>query len=535
MIKGSSRKNPYDEKENQHVTAACNNVKSRQGIHSNKRINVSEKSEEELGTCTLMDASEVNRTMKKIRNVIRQEGLITDEDIGEIKKNVLFLTESGNERSMYTHQLDKCDTGLLCEAVIHDRLEVVVMLVEMGMNVDASSDENESHNLPLHVACVLGKVDSAAFLLDNGAVVDTKCSLEIFINEQWIKTDLTGTFSHALLYDRLNILQLLFKHANLIPNFLLHEACKAGASDCVRFLCGHLPEQLTVQDYSGRTPLTHAFWKDPKLADILVQSNTDLLKSECSPSMLFNMMMAVCFIHPNLMGAYDRVGAVRFLVKHGGTSLVNRSDSDGTTPLHNLCSMCGNRASMRGNGGYQSYKSPEEFDEMFLSCINIILESGADVEKKNWEGHTPLVTLLKKLPGQNIDTEFYSEEKIKAKYSCVSRALKVLIRYGAKVNDNEALYCLIEEVVKLKDCHLLLVHDKLEIMLEDLLNETGNPNVRDRNGWPVLLRFMEAYLIRTPCLQPDMRPPWWHTLEAPRNEQHGLNQTLYLLELQPMY
>ena len=380
---------------------------------------------------TVMDTNAIDEAMLRLRSLIRKPQPLLSSEMKEIKDIVTLLTESGNERNVYTHKLHENDTNLLCEAIIYTKFNVVKMLVENGVNVNAGSCEGVvGYDLPLHMAIACRKIQFVSYLLVQNADLYKQCILTLnpkgtHIQELFPPMD---AFQIVFLSNDLPLMKELLNSSQYQTNpskYLIHQACKAGSSDCVNFLLPLYPWQLLEKDINGDVPWRLAFWKDPKLACSVAEStgrnvvHKDLLWGVTGLSG-FDMFFKVCSEPPYKLTEFSRSEAVKFLFNYGGSMMINRADSNGNTGLHYLCTLCG-----------QSFTpNQQKYDEDILSCMQFIIAHDADVNRKNMKGLTPMMLLL------SADNSGEKENLREPSFlgmnsSCRSRALDLLKEYGA--------------------------------------------------------------------------------------------------------
>ena len=455
--------------------------------------------DEETENVTFMDEQSIDDAMRRIRDLIHENEPSQMAELDEIKDLVILLTESGNERTVYTHSQAETDTSLLCEAVIHNKMDVLVMLVELGVNVNASfrEEDNVEYDLPLHMACSYGRVDFVSYLLHQGADPNKKCILAT--REPSPK----NAFEYAIQLDNLSALEMLLQQPNTItvlPKFLLHEACKTGARNCVKHLLSIYPEQLYQEDDSSITPLGHAFWKDPEIAKMLADSDRDAIVRELkSGETSSDMFMKLCSMPPN---AFDRVEGLKFLFDCVGYDIVLKTDEHGQTGLHYLCDVIGQIL----------LPHQVQYYENMLSSIYLLMAVGADVNVKNNYRHTPLMTLLISKYHQTQIAEKSTPHALEINFAFRCRALKLLLQCEASAKDYETrsdedeiifispLQTLLDIYCDLDDSALISCHPHIRNMIECVITNsrtTESAMICEKRG-PVLLQLMKIYLTRLP-------------------------------------
>lgn len=172
---------------------------------------------------------------------------------------------------------------LLQRAVIGDHIAVVKLLAKRGADVNAGIC-----SLPLHLASRLGRTEAVSVLLAHGARADVESTV-CYPDEHKLKTcpdqiyclayqPVCTPVAHALTGDHAAVLALLITRVSsaVKTDFLLHDACRAGAQDCSRYLLKHYSSQLSVADVDGRTPLQISLAMDADSAIFLVDNGAKI-------------------------------------------------------------------------------------------------------------------------------------------------------------------------------------------------------------------------------------------------------------------
>ena len=449
---------------------------------------------EEIKVCTMTDM-DVYITIETAQGILRQQGDLSERQVHEVREKVLCLVESGNESSIYTYS----GLSLLCDCIIHDRMEVLEMLKDLGVNFNSSSHATISRNLPLNMACSFGKLEYVSFFLEHGAHPTSKCSLTV--NPDGKRKDGESrefdAYEFALDSDNVNVLQILLKYPasmSLVSSYILHSACRFGAINCVKLILCEFPEQIKAADSGGVTALWYAFWKNPTIAVLLAETCPDIVK-EITPEKSYTMLLKVCSAPSNVLGSYEREEAIRFLLKYGDSSMLSRSDEDGNTPLHHLCLLCG-RSSYHLEGPMQNQ---EDYDRNLLTSIRLLVEAGADINAKNSLGYPPLLELITNKPKRKMYESCFTFHFLKITYSCVSRAMVLLLDLGASLYVDQYTHPLTKLgslADRLSTISLHSAHPYMKTMVTAILEKGCDPHIQSCMGWPALLLFMEAYLAR---------------------------------------
>jgi len=172
---------------------------------------------------------------------------------------------------------------LLQRAVIGDHLAIVKLLAKRGADVNAGIC-----SLPLHLACRLGRTEVVSVLLSHGARVDVESTV-CYPDEHKLKTcpdqiyclayqPVYTPVAHTLAGDHASVLALLITRSpsSVKTDFLLHDACRVGALECLRYLLRNYAGQLSVADGDGRTPLQISLAMDADSAIFLVDNGAKI-------------------------------------------------------------------------------------------------------------------------------------------------------------------------------------------------------------------------------------------------------------------
>lgn len=127
-------------------------------------------------------------------------------------------------------------------------VEIVVLLIERGADVHAFNDNNET---VLFVACRYSNIDVIKTLISNGGETDL------------MTRDKFGRYPihHACMYGRKNVVELLIKHNPLLVNVVdyrrrspLHYACQNGHVEIVNILINS-GAKINIVDKYRRSPI----------------------------------------------------------------------------------------------------------------------------------------------------------------------------------------------------------------------------------------------------------------------------------------
>ncbi|KAK2090291.1 Serine/threonine-protein phosphatase 6 regulatory ankyrin repeat subunit A [Saguinus oedipus] len=326
----------------------------------------------------------------------------------------------------------KQDLGKKEDYRLQGHIEVVKLLVSHGAEVTCKDKKSYT---PLHAAASSGMISVVKYLLDLG--VDP-LSLQ---NEKVGNTRFTEYTSESSMNE-----------PNAYGNTPLHVACYNGQDVVVNELidCGAIVNQ---KNEKGFTPLhfAAASTHGALCLELLVGNGADV----------------------NMKFAAKIMGAIKSCI---AGAVIDCEDKNGNTPLH-IAARYGHELLINTliTSGADTAKN--------LECLNLLLNTGADFNKKDKFGRSPL---------------HY------AAANCNYQCLFALVGSGASVNDLDERGCTPLHYAATSDTDgnvgdVVILETFNKECLEYLLRNDANPGIRDKQGYNAV-HYSAAYGHRL-CLQ----------------------------------
>ena len=251
-------------------------------------------------------------------------------------------------------------TGRNKETPLHYALdggskEVIELLVSKGAVVNAKNRYGET---ALHLAAQMGQKDVVVLLVNNGAAVQ--------IEANRISRRRRTPFDYAAIRGHKEVAEFLIKKGAIIkplPRYLLHHLCWAGYTDMVELLiqkgANVNPEKDPAVAYD-EAPSHYAVWNDkPEALELL-------LSHGANPDAEDRWGWSLLHYTAGKDGPNSTVMTKMLLEKGANPNLATRGS--GLTPLQLAAARVGGK-----------------------TAVEILVNHGADVNLKDWNGKTALV------------------------------------------------------------------------------------------------------------------------------------------------
>ena len=431
---------------------------------------------------------------KRIFDYLSQDGELLMANI-EVMKKLIDESPKTDSRNIFC-VVNWDGFTLLQRAVIGNHMAVVKLLIKKGCDVNAGIC-----SMPLHLACKMGHVHVAQLLLTYGARADIECTA-CYPEEHKLKTypdqiyclayqPVFTPVMYTLCGDHEQVLRLLLHHENsrqmVKTDFLLHEACKLGAKECVRYLLQRYAEQMFLENADGKTPLQISLITGAEIATFLMDNGAVLNDTVFLTE--YGSTLHELYKKKTTLGLAK---ATKFALEHGFRSHINVRDQEGNTALYIL---------LRHVGRTVKSNIQPDYDQELEQCIKLLLHHGANPNIANHVGESALHGVLADNAARQLYVSRHGQvRRLKPILQEICKVVDILLVNGADPTHRASpsfvspLYYAIRIFQSLQPDMFVVVKTALKQLLILLCQENCSVNLADSIGLtPFVLLTHTAY------------------------------------------